>query len=80
MTYRTISRRSVTLTLQPGESLAGAEAAAIIRQALFLCGYTPWEGVRMELFPGRNGSLLIASPLESGPDSSVGGEEEYFTE
>ena len=60
--YKIVSHRNVTLLLQKSESLTPPQARLAVRTALETCGYAPWEDIRLDLFRGMKGALVIAYP------------------
>ena len=60
MTAQLISAEAVAILLQPGEAGDSEAAGALVRSLLIEAGLPPWEDMEIELFPGADGTLLMA--------------------
>lgn len=60
MTAQLISAEAVAILLQPDEMHDPEQAADIIRHLLIDSGLPPWSDMEIELFPGADGTLLMA--------------------
>lgn len=59
-----ISSRFITLLIHSDGNISQDTAEALVRSALKHSGLAPWHGIRIELFPGRESTLLMAAPLD----------------
>ena len=64
--YKVVSKENVTLVTAAGEHLSAHEAEDAVRTALRICGYEGWGEMRIDMFEGSGGGLLIACPGECG--------------
>lgn len=84
MDYKIVSGSLVTALIHKDESIDPQSVREDVLRALSLCGYTPWRGMSLELFAGRDGGLLLARAEKEGEISLSGFAmsvlAEYFTE
>ncbi|MGI6029860.1 MAG: hypothetical protein ACOX81_10715 [Candidatus Heteroscillospira sp.] len=60
MTAQLISRSAVAVLLDAGENADRESARELVLSLLTDAGFSPWEDMEIELFPGGRGALLVA--------------------
>lgn len=84
MEYEVVDENIVVVLLHNEDGIAPSQAKALVRTALSYCGLEPWCTIDIDIFPGRDETLLIAKPgifyKTSVADYALPFFNRYFTE